>query len=151
MTGEWLPPQSSFSALIVTTMRAAFWLTLYWTRLPISRPSQESYQQRQEINMFIESVDCVQLACHFPFLSLCSFNSNAEATGTGGIKEERGLKKTVEMQGYNDRLMDTTAHRALSPSSPQSKTHGTLLDEGSFKCGMSKQWKINWVIVNRLM
>lgn len=44
------------------------------------------------------------LACHFLFLSLCP----PQTAGTGGIKEERGLKKRWEMKGDNDRLTDTT-------------------------------------------
>ena len=98
--------------------------------------------------MFILDADGQLLACHFLFLSLCFLIPN---TGAGGIKEERGLKKRWEMKRDNDRLTDTTAQGALSPSSSQSKAHETLLDEVSFKRGMPEQRKINWAIVNRLV
>ncbi len=60
--------------------------------------------------MFIQDADGKLLACHFLFLSLCSQIPNmVSAAGTGGIKEERGLEKRLEMKRDNDRLTDTTA------------------------------------------
>lgn len=94
----------------------------------------------------------IHLTCWLQATSLLfpSLHPNTVVAGTGGRKSKTKKEKigNEEGQWQVDGYHNT---RALSPSRPPSKPHENLLDEVSFKCGMPEQWKIKWVIVNRLL